>query len=69
MIEPPTAVAPLEKRYYVYVFGSPDETAEALQQHAEDLLAPVWVRLHPVDAATAAQIDAWTANGPTKAPE
>ena len=61
-------IAPLERRFYVYVFGSADETRDALEQHAANLLGPVWLRLTKVDPATAEQIALWTAAGPTPAP-
>jgi len=45
--------------FWVFVFGSPEETRELLQTH--DLLDAPWMRLLPVDTAVSAQIDGWIA--------
>jgi len=51
-------------RFWVYVFGSPEETEELLVQH--ELLDAPWMRLLPVDAATSANIDEWIRSTPIR---
>jgi len=46
--------------FWVYVFGSPEETHDMLQHH--EMLDAPWMRLLPVDAATSGNIDEWIAS-------
>ena len=63
---PDGSLDPYAKRFDIYVFGDPEQTKQLLDSHVPDLLEPVWLRLHRVDAHTSEQISAWTADGPTK---
>lgn len=45
--------------FWVFVFGSPEETRALLQTH--DLLDAPWMRLLPVDADVSAELDGWIA--------
>lgn len=45
--------------FWVFVFGSPEETGTLLQTH--DLLDAPWMRLLPVEAGISAEIDGWIA--------
>jgi len=59
------SVDPYARSFFVYVFGDPKRTRQLLDEHAGQLLQPVWMRLHPVDSDVSSKISDWTANGPS----